>query len=255
LDSCPEAAEAVRVFRVNRYSPPRIVQRSRLETFLILLFAGGIVLGLMSWQAFEYGRLKGGYDRLATLREHAAMNMRLGELEKERDDLRGQVARLERTSQIDLIAAGTVREEIEGIQEERFRLEEELAFYRSIVAPEDGGEGLRIQRFSLTQGAEDREYSYEFTLSQSLQNSADADGSVGVVVSGVRDGKPVSLALNELSEQDDKTLRFHFKHYQVMQGSVRLPEGFSPESLTVEAKPGGKKLPSVSETFDWLPKG
>ena len=47
---------------------------------------------------------------------------------------------------------------------------DDLAFYRSIVSPADGIQGLRIQRFDVTQGARPREFVMKLTLVQAMRH-------------------------------------------------------------------------------------
>jgi hypothetical protein len=60
---------------------------------------------------------------------------------------------------LDRDAYGQVETTLGDLQSQLARQSDDLAFYRSIVSPADGIQGLRIQRFEVLPGAAPREVS------------------------------------------------------------------------------------------------
>jgi hypothetical protein len=60
------------------------------------------------------------------------------------------------------------------------------------------------------------------------------------------------LRLREATKDQSDFVRMRFKQRQVVEGEFVLPEGFSPSSVIVEAKPlEEERYQSATRTFDW----
>jgi hypothetical protein len=70
-------------------------------------------------------------------------------------------------------------------------------------------------------------------------------------VSGKQAGKERHLALKDLAEGGKNSLPVNFTHYQDLEGVIRLPKNFQPESVTIDIRPKNKKLKRVTEVFQW----
>jgi hypothetical protein len=93
---------------------------------------------------------------------------------------------------------------------------------------------------------------YRFTVAQALRNIGATEGKVTIEVAGKgKDGNSDKLGLAELGAAKDGSLRMRFVHYQDIEGVMRLPENFQPESVTIELIPKNKGLKRVSQVFQW----
>ena len=70
-------------------------------------------------------------------------------------------------------------------------------------------------------------------------------------VSGKRDGKEVTLSLDQLPGSEPQTHKMKFKHFQNFEGSIKIPDGLEPDHLIVEIKPSTKNLLPIAETLGW----
>ena len=70
-------------------------------------------------------------------------------------------------------------------------------------------------------------------------------------VIGVRpsDDSEVVLSLTELSALDKYPLRFKFRYFQDLTGSLKLPADFEPIRILITAQQQGKA--ALQETFPW----
>ncbi len=240
------------------FDSPRIVQpggRGWLRWLIGLGIVGGLLL-VAGWARYQPAAPKpvaveidvSGYE--ARIRD---LEQRLSESESARQALQEQNVALARASQIDREATRLARQEIKGVQQERRRLEEELAFLRGIVS--NGvkrSDGLYIQGFQLLPGSGPGLFRYRFTVSQSLKNTGQATGWIYLELEGESGGDAISLPLQQLTPDKQDRLKMRFRHFQDVQGVLSLPEGFQPSSLVVEIKPTTKSLSSVKKRFDWL---
>ncbi|MCG8435755.1 MAG: hypothetical protein MJA83_17165 [Gammaproteobacteria bacterium] len=222
-----------------------------LKAGIFWLAAALLVIG-GGYGAFEYGRYRSGFDLFASQQVAAELASQLEQSREESRGLREQVALLERSRAIDAEAREQVQGNLAVLQSEILELREELAFYRGIVSPEDARSGLKIQAFRLQQGAGERIYHYQLVLIQAIKHDRRVSGAIDLVIHGVRDGQPASLALPELSPELDDRLNYSFKYFQDFEGDIFLPDDFVPGRVEVTVLPRGRERDAIRESFDWL---
>lgn len=210
-----------------------------------------VLVALAIASAFEFGRLRAGFDADSAGREQDRMTSEIDALTGENRELRERIALLERSSEIDREAREQVQANLAAMQDEVLELREELAFYRGIVSPEDAQAGLRIQSFKLATGPDGGLYHFRLVLIQAIKHDRRATGSVEVVVHGVRDGQPVSMSLQELVTAETDELAYSFKYFQDFEGDIRLPDGFVPARVDIAVMPGGRASDAIRRTIQW----
>lgn len=232
----------------GRITSPRIVQpgeRTRPWLWILLLLA----LGAWSWQVFDFGQQRAGYDAGARDEVEAQLYQRIAELEEERDRLRAESARYERAGQIDRAAAQGVRSEVQALQSERAELKREVAFLKTLVS--GGGDSkLGLNQHSLVALGEDS-YRFEVTLSKRTADAKPVSGQVILTVEGKADGKPETLDMKTLTQGKRSNIGIRFKNFQKLKSELKLPKGFEPASIRVTVKPEGKAFKSFEQTYDW----
>ncbi len=231
---------------------PRIIQsRSRwvyLCGLLSTLLAAVVLAGWGGYIQFRQPEV----DQVTPLRlELAERVQRIDWLETQRSRLREQVAALERASQIDQEAIRQVRDALQASQSGYLEMEQELKILRGIVEAGVKTEGLYIQGFRLDKSDQPDSYRYRFTVSQALKNAGTAEGWILLSLEGERAGEVVELTLKELTKEKDEKLRMRFRHFQDVDGLIRLPDDFNPARVIVEINPTNNRLPKVREYFDW----
>ena len=91
------------------------------------------LVAFVAWTAYDVGRQQAGYDSSQARKLRRELNLRLAEVEDERDELLQRVASLQRALQIDREAARQVRQSLLDLQDERLQLKEEIAFLGSLM--------------------------------------------------------------------------------------------------------------------------
>lgn len=177
-------------------------------------------------------------------------------LKEERDRMRQRIVALERTEQIDKTALQELKNQIADFQGERLRLEEELTMLRGVV-DQDELEGLRLRNFRIVGTTTDSVYKYQFTVTQSLQGNEQVSGSITIRLEGSKDNKKASLEMAELSDDQSSSLKMRFKHFQDVEGAVKLPEGFEPRNFVVEIRQDAEdgeapSEPTLAKSYDWV---
>ena len=164
--------------------------------------------------------------------------------------LREQVVYLERSKDIDRAACETVRQSLSALQARVGELQEQVAFYRGIVSPEESRAGVRVYQFRVRPTAVERVFQYELILIQSVRHNRRVKGLVQLAVAGMHGDAPQRLPLSALSLDGSDTLVFSFKYFQEFSGEIRLPEGFRPVRVSLALDPDGKQ-PSIETEYDW----
>src|SRR5690606_16786898 len=117
-----------------------------------------------------------GLDAAQVALERRELVARASSLEDENERLNARVAELEMARRLDRDAYGQVEKSLGELQAQLSRQGDDLAFYKSIVSPADGVQGLRIQRFDVQPGAQPREFLIRLTLIQAMRHESIASG-------------------------------------------------------------------------------
>jgi len=229
-----------------------------LHSYLIraALVLGGLALLAAGWWLYDLGKLHGA-DELRSLRtRHGVLETRHSKILGDNKELREKVAILQRSSQIDRQAALDVKADLATLEEELQAAREEIEFYRGIVSPGDVKPGLRIHRFQLVDGAVPGEYRYDLVLTQLKHNDRHVSGVAEWKIVGTLNGAPGELGLAEVTRPAVRQLKFKFRYFQDLAGTLYLPDGFDARKVILSIKPDGKgKPPPVEQEYDWPDHG
>ena len=133
-------------------------------------------------------------------------------------------------------------------------LRTQLAFYQQVMAPELKEEGFLIEGFNLEPALSDRSYRFELVLMQQNKTKNTLKGNLKVTLIGSENGKAKQYPIDSLlAEKEQESLTFSFKYFQVIDGEIRLPEGFQPEKVSVHADifQFKRKKGELTTVFDW----
>ena len=233
-----------------RPSNPAQARRVRLALWLLLLavplafYAGGW------WQARTTQGLVEG---------HQPLQARILEQDQELDALRQRLAVVSSGEQVAQQANEQSRLTIKLLEEQIYKQQQDLAFYKGVLAPATRREGLRIKTFEVQATDSPGLFRYKILLSRVGKGDKPLQGQLRVTVTGQRAGKEVALELAALTEGladalPGQAIPFAFKHFQAIPeagrfAELRLPEGFVPRDVKVAAEVQGEK--PLLRTFKW----
>jgi len=214
--------------------------------------AAVLAAGLLSAYAYNRGQASAGLDAAQVALERRALISRAERLEKQNARLNAKVAELEMARNLDREAYGQVERTLGELQSQLSRKSDDLAFYKSIVSPEDGVQGLRIHRFEVQPGAEPREFVLKLTLVQAMRHDSVATGLADLVLHGTEGGRPARHSVGELLGQPKAQLPFSFRYFQTLEQAVTLPEGFDAFEVEVQVRSGKLRTP-LQQSYAWQP--
>lgn len=228
---------------------PRIVQPGERRIFWRVLL---LLVVLAGWSWFVYDLGGKGVTALPSdaPTKESELEERVAELERERAQLQLEVADHARSAQIERDAAQKVQDEINSLLAERAALEKEVALLKGVVS--DGGSLFQVKDLYLEVSEENAgEYHYGLTVTRRLQDAERMKGELTLSVVGTLEGKSVTLTMEQVSGDGEKLHQLGFRHYQILEGILKLPQGFAPASLMVDIKPGDKKDKPFSGQYEW----
>jgi len=216
-----------------------------------LPFAAVAVLAVLAfWVGYQRGQLAAGLDAAGIARERRSLDARVKQLESDNAQLTAKASELEMARRLDRDAYGQVERTLGDLQSKLARQDDDLAFYRSIVSPADGVQGLRIQRFHLQSGTTPRDFTISVTLIQAMRQESVVSGLVQVIVHGMDVDRPARHSVGELIGKPRAQLPFSFRYFQTIEQDVTLPEGFQPFEVEVQVRSAKLKFP-MQQRFPW----
>ncbi|WP_020406085.1 DUF6776 family protein [Hahella ganghwensis] len=214
---------------------------------------------LLAWAAVVLsifgGITMGWYTANSRSANYAEQNRELKQMLESAEDkateLAQKVANLERGRVIDQVANRDVQSTVQSLESKILQLEEDIAFYKNIMAPSGADKGLQIQKMELHKARGERRFQYKLVLTQVADNNSYIQGLVAVNLIGSLKNKKEILPLRDVAGAEDLGVKFRFRYFQDIAGELELPEGFAPEQIQVVAQASGKKATKIERTFDW----
>lgn len=218
--------------------------------WLILVVVSVLTTCVVAWVAYGRGQRNAGHDAGAEVQKREILASELERIAAENRKLQAKVAELEMSRRLDRDAYGQVERTLGSLQSQLARQGDDLAFYRSIVSPADGIQGLRIQRFEVAPGEKPREVKLKLTLVQAMRHESLVSGLAQVTISGMQGDRPTRFTVGELLGRPRAQLPFSFRYFQTIEQAVTLPEGFQAYEAYVQVQSSKVSAP-LQQAFAW----
>jgi hypothetical protein len=226
---------------VTTYAPTR---RVITIVLLVLVVAAGI------YGMFEFGRYRGGYDVVDSLRHRAELNGRIKSQEDTIAELRAKVAQLESSTVGQTREREEVQRHIGDLQAQVARLNQDLAFYRGIVTQNANSAEVKIQQARMVATSTANKFRIRVTLVQPVKPEA-IGGVLILAVDGEVDGKPGRADFATLSGGKKREIPFNFRYYLDIDEEITVPPGMKPEQLLVEVRSNRRGSTPVQQSYVW----
>lgn len=220
-----------------------------------VLVWGGIAVGISLVAVISYylGNHHGIGLQQAAIAERDSLRVELLSKNAEIEDLSQQVANLRLASEVDKASNEGVRNEVLALKSQIAALEEDISFYRGLMAPTDNRRGLTIGSFDVLTTSIPRRFDFKIVVQQLATNHQVLNGTLQVNVVGHEGGLVRSIPLKDLSPQiEEESIKLRFKYFQNIEGQIALPEGFEPERIELVANASGRDGGAVEKKFGWL---
>lgn len=236
---------------LSRNNIPQLVVRPHDPNRLRIVWLGLTVI----WIASLVATWRLGADHAAPRLEDvgsrlAKVEAEFGKASTELAASKDRLAVLERSDQVARTASESLQQTLGEREEEIVALRTDLAFYQRLVGGRAPRQGLAVQAFALKPIGRSGAYAFRATLTQNLKKAAISAGTVDLSVEGVSGKRLTTMGWRELAQDaGERPLAFSFKYFERLEGSLMLPEGFTPNRVRLVVKSRGGE--QAIQTFAW----
>jgi hypothetical protein len=211
------------------------------------------LLVISSLLSYWLGGLSKTTDTQSLLTENEQLNQQLDSVQKELTNVSQQLANVKIGADIDRQSVNEVRAVISDHEQTINELNEEISFYKGLMAPTERERGLGIRSWELYPGSAPNRYQFKLVMQQLALKHAVLKGSVKIDIVGKRAGVEEILPLSMLSDQVENTgVKLRFKYFQYADGELQLPIDFVPERIDIVAATTSPKKVQIEKHFSWL---
>lgn len=219
-----------------------------------LLIAACISCCVVAVAAWGLGRHLADTEQAAAIAELATLRAREQALVVERDALARQLSdeRLGRELELasKILVRGTLGEQAGRIIE----LEDELRFYRKLMAGDGETGSIEISDFELTRRLDGSGVRFRLLLVRPADRRDEVTGHVELRIRGEQAGQMATLSGSSIG-QPSGSMPFRFRYFQNLAGEIELPEGFVPEGVEIIARAEGRDGFELQRQFSWELQG
>ena len=213
---------------------------------LIAVPAMGIVLGV-----FYFGKYFVAEELIYANYKVEALEQ---DLQAALDQLAAEKSRstiAERESDVVRRANNLLRATERKNQDKIASLQADLEFYRRLGGANGAQAPLSVHSVEIQPMQSPRVYLITISLTQNLRWASVIAGQVELGVDGIRNGVAEHLTNAQLLPESAEPLSFQFKHFELLESLITLPEGYVANRLTIRLKSDSLKMP-VEQSMEWF---
>ncbi|MGB1272334.1 MAG: DUF6776 family protein [Endozoicomonas sp.] len=189
-------------------------------------------------------------------RENQELAQEASQLRGQNKELQQRVAILESAGKIDHEAINRIRLTVKKLENDKGQLNKELAFFKSILAPEDLATGVRVADLDLLKGEGAGKFRFRLVVSQVARSNPFLKGVLTVSLMGKQEGGEKSFSLQQLAGLEQMSTTLGFRYFQALPGDrdfldFELPEGFEPEAIKVAVRIRSGAVQSFEKIYQW----
>lgn len=208
--------------------------RVRLARMALLFF---IIGGLALW-TYELGRGMNVLGAGISAEQAHLLESQAAKARAERDHAAEVLNTVENQLAMERAAHKQLAAQVQSLTAENARLEEDLAFFDSLVPAGPVSEGISIRRLKMEMVAPNQ-LRYRLLVMRRGNSDQDFKGSLALSVAVSQAGKPAVL---NFPAREDKMEPFQleFRRYQRIEGTLTLPEGVQVKNVQARVLENGK---------------
>lgn len=202
---------------------------------------------------FAAGYYRGIRQNLHMLTQRDEMRTEIGDLQQQLKKLQEDTAIHRHGIEFERQASERLRKDNILLQDRVSELEEAVAFYKGIMAPDSDEKGLRIDRLELSRTGNSQSIKYKLVLTQVADNAEFVKGNIKMNLLGVRQGARESIPFDRIAKDwaVGDGAPFNFRFFQDVGGELVVPDEFVPEQIEVIAQSRGRKPVRLERRFEW----
>ena len=223
-------------YKVVRHAPRQNVKQ--IAGVIIALLAS-LFIGLVVGQWF-------GKDAIFA---NSALAKQLAIVTDENQELQKSLVAAELASNVQEQAARGLQTQLTELLTEKAELEDAVSFYRDLMEVGNAAEGIRVADFALFATNTPSVYQFSILVTQVADKRKYVGGEVIVKVLGLSGEKRETVVCDQASAVVGFPLKYRFRYFQDLVGQLKLPDGFTPERVSISVQQKAKG--SVNADFEW----
>lgn len=231
-------------------SAPRLSVRTHVAWPLRVIW--GVLLGgaivWMIWWGFDAGRLFAGFDRTEAQEAREQLEKQVQSMQEDSAALRSRMVQMESELSVAKGAQAVLSSQALALQKENTQLKEDLVFLQKLFSGSGRELALSVQRLQVDRLAPG-EFRVRMLLVQGGRKNEEFAGFVQIVAQGA-DGAPL-LTVPERESDAHAPYKLHFKYYQRVEASFRVPADAAVKSVQARVFEAGNPNPRATQNFSW----
>jgi len=209
------------------------------------------IIAVITWFILDKSHWSLIYDHYEDNKEFRSVLEKNRKLEDINQQLREKTLMMNEMDKLDKKTAALLQDQFQEMQDEIFKLKQELEFYRGIMDGARESNGLNIQGLNIRPLSGKNSYRLNLVLTHVAKSDKVAVGTVDVSLEGERNGNTSSVKLGEVALDANLDLSLKFRNFKKFECDLMLPDGFSPIRVKVVFIPKDAKKVKIQKTFDW----
>lgn len=196
-----------------------------------------IVGGLALW-TYGLGRGTNVLGEGISAEQAHLLEKQAARVRAERDQAASALSTVENQVAMERSAHQQLAAQVQSLTAENARLEEDLAFFDSLLPAGPVSEGISIRRLKM-ELVPPNQLRYRLLIMRRGNNAQDFKGSLALSLAVMQAGKPVVLAFPSREEKSEP-FKLEFRRYQRIEGILTLPDGVQVKNVQARVLENGK---------------
>lgn len=223
--------------------------RPWLPAMLIAVSVCAVLLAALA--GLYWGYYGASREHIEVGAENVLLSDALIKAQEQVAELRAQLAMSGQDTLLDQRAEAEVQSTINSLRGRIRQLEQDVSFYRQVMAPDSAEAGLVIENLRLAPTIAPAVYRYRVFVRVAGAGDEMVRGTFLLSLQGQQDGESRTYDLGELTAAAEMSDTLEFRYFQALEGEFELPSGFIPEAVLVQAQSSHPEQYTTERRFNW----
>ena len=225
----------------------RVWIRILLTLILVLGFA---VISSMSYKTGFYQGIE-EWEKLS--RTVHSLKRAINEFQLENQSLKQERTTLLQQQAIKETEYYNMLTQLKKLTLENAELKEDKLLYQSVMEKPQQNKILALKKFHLYPSDDQNHFRYQLLLTSLMTQKKLLQGDIVMAISGKIEGRVITLPVRYLPEPVlPQQLRFKFKQFQELSGTLTLPSGFQPKMMILNVVVNSQPHIKIEKRMPWV---
>lgn len=197
-----------------------------------------VIVGGLAWWTYGLGRGTNVFGTSISPEQAHLLESQASKAQAERDKVAGTLSAAESQLAMERAAHQQLAAQVQSLTAENARLEEDLAFFDSLLPAGPVSEGVSIRRLKM-ELVPPNQLRYRLLVMRRGNNAQDFKGTLALSLAVMQAGKPTVLTFPGKEDKADP-FQLEFRRYQRIEGILTLPDGVQVRNVQARVLENGK---------------